>query len=521
MSDDTAYFLTIDNGTQSVRALVFDQLGNLIAKTKVDIEPYKSPQPNWAEQDANYFWQALCQACQELWPLLPFDKSEIKAISITTQRATMVAVDKQGEPLRPAFIWLDQRHVSSKPKFNFFESLLLKVTGAKTLIHEFYGQAKSNWMSENQPDLWQQVDKFLLLSGFHTYKMTGNFNDAIASQVGYIPFDFKNLQWAKASDWKWRLVPTIKPSMLPQLLPAGSELGHITPQAAEQTGIPEGLPLIASGSDKACEVIGSGCIDETVGSLSYGTTATFNITSTKYLEPIAFHPAYPGVIPATYNPEMIIKRGYWMVSWFKKEFGLHEESLAKEQGIAPEVLFDELLKAVPPGSMGLTLQPFWSSDTSGKTPEAKGAIIGFGDVHTRAHIYRAIIEGLTYALREGKEVLEKRAKTKITQLKVSGGGSQSDEVMQITADIFGMQVERPHTFETSGLGAAIACAVGIGTYSSFEEAVDQMTHNGDSFEPNKEHHELYDQLYNNVYRKMYNGLKPSYKMIRKITNYPN
>lgn len=521
MSDDTAYFLTIDNGTQSVRALVFDQLGNLIAKTKVDIEPYKSPQPNWAEQDANYFWQALCQACQELWPLLPFDKSEIKAISVTTQRATMIAVDKQGEPLRPAFIWLDQRHVSSKPSFNFIESLLLKVAGAKTLIHEFYSQAKSNWMSENQPDLWQQVDKFLLLSGFHTFKMTGNFNDAIASQVGYIPFDFKNLQWAKSSDWKWRLVPTIRPSMLPKLLPAGSELGRITPQASQQTGIPEGLPLIASGSDKACEVIGSGSVDETVGSLSYGTTATFNITSTKYLEPIAFHPAYPGVIPATYNPEMIIKRGYWMVSWFKKEFGLHEENLAKEQGIAPEVLFDDLLKAAPPGSMGLTLQPFWSSDTSGKTPEAKGAIIGFGDVHTRAHVYRAIIEGLTYALREGKEVLEKRAKTKITQLKVSGGGSQSDEIMQITADIFGMRVERPHTFETSGLGAAIACAVGIGTYSSFNEAVGQMTHTGDSFEPNKEHHALYDQLYNNVYRKMYNGLRPSYKMIRKITNYPN
>jgi sugar (pentulose or hexulose) kinase len=521
MTATTDYFLTIDNGTQSVRALVFDQLGNLIAKTKVDIEPYHSPQPNWAEQDANYFWQAVCKACQELWLLLPIEKNQIKAVSITSQRATMVAVDKLGKPLRPAFIWLDQRHASGKPSFNFFESLLLKVAGAKTLIYEFYGQAKSNWMSEHQPNIWQQVDKFLLLSGYHTFKMTGNFNDAIASQVGYIPFDFKHLQWAKATDWKWRLVPTVKPSMLPRLLSAGSELGQITAQAAAQTGIPEGLPLIASGSDKACEVIGSGCTDETTGSLSYGTTATFNITSPNYIEPIAFHPAYPGVIPGSYNPEMIIKRGYWMVSWFKKEFGLYEENLAKEQGIMAEVLFDDLLKAVPPGSMGLTLQPFWSSDTSGKTPEAKGAIIGFGDVHTRAHVYRAIIEGLTYALREGKEVLERRTKTKITQLKVSGGGSQSDEIMQITADIFGMRVERPHTFETSGLGAAIACAVGVGTYCNFNEAVEQMTHVGDIFEPNEKHHALYDQLYNNVYRKMYSGLRASYKMIRKITNYPN
>jgi sugar (pentulose or hexulose) kinase len=521
MSHNTDYFLTIDNGTQSIRALVFDQHGSLVAKTKIDIEPYLAPQPNWAEQDANYFWDSLCEACQQLWPLLPFDKSLIKAVSITTQRATMIALDKSGEPLRPAFVWLDQRQASGQPKLNIIEALATKIAGAKILLQDFYRQSKSNWMAEHQPDLWTKVDKFLLLSGFHTFKMTGNYSDAISSQVGYIPFDFKQLQWAQASDMKWRLVPTIKPSMLPTLLPAGHELGRITAQAALQTGIPEGLQLIASGSDKACEVIGSGCIDESIGSLSYGTTATFNITTKKYLEPIPFHPAYPGVIPNTYNPEMIVKRGYWMVSWFKKEFGLHEENLAKDKGIAAEELFDDLLKAVPPGAMGLTLQPFWSSDTSGKAPEAKGAIIGFGDVHTRAHVYRAIIEGLTYALREGKEELEKRAKTKITQLKVSGGGSQSDEIMQITADIFGMRVERPHTFETSGLGAAIACAIGIGTYSSFNEAVSQMTHSGDSFEPNKEHHALYDQLYNNVYRKMYRGLKPSYKMIRKITNYPN
>jgi sugar (pentulose or hexulose) kinase len=104
---------------------------------------------------------------------------------------------------------------------------------------------------------------------------------------------------------------------------------------------------------------------------------------------------------------------------------------------------------------------------------------------------------------------------------VSGGGSQSDEVMQITADIFGMRVERPHTFETSGLGAAIACAVGTNYYASFEEAVSKMTHTGDSFEPNEKNRALYNQLYSAVYKKMYKGLRPSYKMIRKITNYPN
>ena len=155
-----------------------------------------------------------------------------------------------------------------------------------------HSQAEANWIEQHEPDIWAQVHKFLLLSGYHNYKLTGQYNDAIASTVGFVPFDYKIQQWADQKDWKWRAMP-ITPSMLPKVLPAGSTLGSITAQAAQETGIPEGLPLIASGSDKACEVIGSGCIDETVGSLSYGTTATFNITNTKYLEPIAFHPAYP------------------------------------------------------------------------------------------------------------------------------------------------------------------------------------------------------------------------------------
>jgi sugar (pentulose or hexulose) kinase len=147
-------------------------------------------------------------------------------------------------------------------------------------------------------------------------------------------------------------------------------------------------------------------------------------------------------------------------------------------------------------------------------------MIGFGDVHTRAHIYRAIIEGLAYALREGKERLENRSGHKITTLKVSGGGSQSDEVMQITADIFGLTVERPHTFETSGLGAAINAAVGIGLYPNYQTALDHMTHEGDLFTPIEENVRIYDQLYNEVYLKMYDRLSPLYGSIRTITNYP-
>ena len=508
------YFLSIDNGTQSVRAMVFDGQGQLIAKSKIEIEPYFSNQKGWAEQNAEYFWNSLCQACLELWPKLSISKELIAAVSVTTQRATIVPMGIDNQPLRPAITWLDQRQVQTKPKLGKLESVIMGIIGAKPLVDLMHAEAEANWIQQNEPEIWKQVHKFLLLSGYHNYKLTGNYKDAVASTVGFIPFDYKIQDWADQKDWKWRAMP-IRSEMLPEVLPAGSVLGEITEAAAEQTGIPEGLPLIACGSDKACEVLGTGCIDNETGSLSYGSLATLNITSDKYLEAIPFYPAYPGVIPNTFNIEMMIQRGYWMVSWFKKEFGLQEEQLAKEKNLQPETLFDELLAKVPPGSDGLMLQPYWSP-SNGDGPETRGAIIGFNEDHTRAHLYRAMIEGLTYALRESKELLEKRTKKSISRLVVSGGGSQSDEVMQITADIFGMTVFRPHTFETSSLGAAIASAVGIGLYQDFTYAVEKMTHAGDRFDPIDANKEIYNDLYHKVYKKMYGNLKPSYEAIKSV-----
>jgi sugar (pentulose or hexulose) kinase len=513
--DNQQYFLSIDNGTQSVRAMVFDGQGQLIAKSKVDIEPYFSEQPGWAEQHADYFWTALCDACQALWPQLPVSKDAIAAVSVTTQRATAIAIGADNQPLRPAISWLDQRQVETKPKLGALKSALFTLVRAKPLVDLMHKQAEANWIEQNEPNIWNKVHKFVLLSGYHNYKLTGEYKDAIASTVGFVPFDYKIQQWAGKKDWKWRAMP-ITQEMLPEVLPAGAELGKITPQAATETGIPEGLPLIASGSDKACEVLGTGCTDAHTGSLSYGSLATINIATDKYVEAIPFYPAYPGVIPETFNIEMMVQRGYWMVSWFKQEFGLLETQQGEQQKVSPESLFDQLLADVPAGSDGLMLQPYWSP-SNGEGPETRGAIIGFTEAHTRAHLYRAMIEGLTYALRESKELLEKRSGKAINRLVVSGGGSQSDQVMQITADIFGMPVYRPHTFETSSLGAAIASAVGVGMYPNFVTAVGQMTHDGEKFEPIEANSMLYNSLYQKVYKKMYGQLKSSYEAIRSIT----
>jgi sugar (pentulose or hexulose) kinase len=511
--------LALDHGTQNVRALVFDLQGNLVAQSRVAIEPYFSPQPGWAEQLPSYFWESLCQACRGLWSQGAVSKAAVKGVALTTQRATVVNVDRDGKALRPAILWLDQRRTEGLPPVGGLWGLAFRLVRMRDTVAYLQAEAEANWIRTYQPDVWQQTHKYLYLSGYLTYRLVGRFVDSYACQVGYMPFDYKRLRWASPRDWKWQAIP-MDPALLPDLVPPATPLGQITPQAAAATGIPAGLPLIAAAADKACEVIGSGCLEPHVGCLSYGTTATINATHRRYVEVIPLIPPYPSAVPGAYSLEIQIYRGYWLVNWFKEQFGHREQIIAERQGVDPEILFDDLLAEVPPGSLGLTLQPYWSPGVRVPGPEAKGAVIGFGDAHTRAHLYRAILEGVAYGLREGKERTQRRSKVPITELRVAGGGSQSDAAMQLTADVFGLPAARPHLYEASGLGAAIDAAVGLGLHPDFETAVREMTRLGEVFEPDAQNHEIYDQLYHRVYKRMYDRLQPLYEEIRAITGYP-
>lgn len=515
----TEYLLAIDNGTQSVRALLFDLQGHLVDKAQVKITSYREPQPGWVENDPEDFWRSLSEACQELWAKTDVAKTSVGGVIVTTQRATMINLDRHGQPLRPAIVWLDRRRARATARLSWWWNLAFRAIGMRDTVRLFECETEANWIAQNQPDVWARTDKYLLLSGYLNYRLTGRFADAVGSQVGYIPFDYKKGQWAAPHDWKWECSP-IRPHMLPELVPGGTPIGKVSASAAADTGIPEGLPVIAGAADKACEVIGAGCLTPEVACLSYGTTATVNTTTPRYLEAVRFLPPYQAAIPGHYNTEVQITRGFWMVSWFAEQFGLHERLLAEEHGVSAESFFDELVNSVPPGSMGLMLQPYWNPGIKVPGPEAKGAIIGFGDVHTRAHLYRAILEGLAYALREGKERIERRGGTRIERVRVSGGGSQSDAAMQITANVFNLPAERPHLYETSGLGAAILGAVGLGLHADFATAIGEMTRIGRVFEPEPRHAQIYERLYRRVYCRMYRRLQPLYQEIRDIVGYP-
>ena len=207
MTTNKNYLLTIDNGTQSVRALLFDTEGNLVDKTQVMMSTYQSPNAGWVENDPEEFWRALCSACQQLWAKTAVPKSAVRALTITTQRATVINLDADGKPLRPAIIWLDQRRATTKSTLPWYWNGIFSLIGMTDSIKYFHAEAEANWIAQHQPEIWARTDKYLLLSGYLNHRFTGKFVDSVASQVGYLPFDFKSGKWAAANDWKWLSLP--------------------------------------------------------------------------------------------------------------------------------------------------------------------------------------------------------------------------------------------------------------------------------------------------------------------------
>lgn len=506
--------LSFDLGTQSARALLVDAKGQIVAKCqKVYEKPYLSPYPGWAEQEADFYWSAICEVSAGLREKSPENWEDIIAVTVSTIRDTCLCLDKNGDPLRNVILWLDKREAHAEKSIPLTSSFLFSLVHMNKAVELQRKISACNWIAEHEPEVWEKTDKFVLLSAWITQKLCGCLVDSVASTVGHIPFDSKIRGWMRPTDMR-RCIFNVRDDMLYQLVEPGSVFGSITQAASEDTGIPAGLPLIATGSDKACETLGLGCLTSDKAAISFGTTATIELTTDNYVEPMPYAPPYPAVVGGKYNPEVEIYRGYWLISWFKREFAAKEVQQALEQGVAPEQLLNARLHEVPAGCDGLLFQPYFTPGVM--MPHAKGAAIGFSDVHTRLHIYRAIIEGINFALMDGLYEMQKRSQTRAKALYVAGGASQSSEICQITANMFGLPLYRVQTHEVTGVGSALVAFVACGVYSGYEEAVAHMVHEQDCFTPDPKEHKIYAKLYDQVFSHVFDKLVPLYEQINEI-----
>lgn len=506
--------LAVDVGTQSVRAIVFNRVGDQIASARTISKPYYSLQPGWAEVPAEQFWDDTCYVLREVVDQLGDDIARVKAMTITANRDNMIPLDENNQPLRDWLTWIDVRRtpeiipiLKRTLKGNDKLIYLLK----KPFFDMIAPRSKYNWIRVHEPNIYAKAKTYVTITGLLTYRLCGVFNDSLGMQVGYMPYEAKKQDWYKVpAVYK---ILGVRRDQLDNIFPPGTKLGEITEKASKMTSLPVGLPLIAAAGDKMCEILGAGVFGPKQATISYGTMATIGTTITRYVEDskLKFY-TFPSCIPDAWNPEYNIYRGYWLITWFCKQY-------SKEQGM-PEFLnkMNKLAAEVPPGSNGLFVFPFWTVQP-GLYPHGKGMVAGWIDRHTIVDLYRAFLESIAYALREGLEIMEKKCKTNVEKLYVVGGGSKSDVAMQLTADIFNLPATRHSHTEICAAGAAINAGLWAGIYKDYEDGVACMVREDETFYPIRENVEIYERIYHDIYKKVYVKNKELFKELEQLAHF--
>jgi len=502
--------LVIDIGTQSLRVSIISPKGESLAFIQKKYEiPFFSSKDEYAEQNVDYYMDILCDVTKEMKE----DKPELLASAIgmviSCFRDTAVILDKEKKPIRPSILWLDQR-VTLLPHMNnlkWYEKALFALIGMTDTVKYNAERTPSFWYKENEPENWKKMKYYVPITAYFNYYVTGNLAVSSADTIGHYPINFKDGTW----------LPSIHPKVdvfgiplasLPPLVKSGEVIGKVSKEFSLKSGIEEGLPLYASGSDKACETFGNGCIENDMASISLGTACSIDVVSPKYCEPETFLPSYQAPYQGYYDLEIQIYRGMWMIKWFSDNFGAVDIDNAKKSNLSIEEYLNLKITSIPAGSDGLVLQPYWGPGLS--RPNAKGSILGFSAVHTRYHLYRAIIEGIAFGLREGLDEIQKKTHKQLDHIVISGGGSASDVFCQIIADVFGIKTVRAATNQSSTLGGAMSGFLASGVYKTPEECVKNMCSEGKAFTPDSKNHLTYDKLYKQVYLQMFPSLKKVY-----------
>jgi sugar (pentulose or hexulose) kinase len=255
MGKTDQFILTMDFGTQSVRVGIFDKNGNVLAMEKQKYEPaYFSKLPNFAEQDPNYYFDCLCQCTKRLSEARPDLLSSVVGITLTCFRDSAVLLDKEMKVIRPMILWLDQRTAECPKKLPAYQRAIFRLIGKSDTINFNRKRSVGNWIAENEPENWAKVYKFINVSTYFIYLLTGELKDSSSDQSGHYPISDKKRQWLKnpEKDITGQIF-NLKGSMLCTLVPEGGLMGRITKEAAQKTGLKEGLPMYACGSDKSCE----------------------------------------------------------------------------------------------------------------------------------------------------------------------------------------------------------------------------------------------------------------------------
>ncbi len=477
-----AGIIAVDIGTSSLRAVLFDQTGQVHRVSQRESAPLFGDGGR-VEQDPDTWLRLVPEVIHDCATAAPDHSLDVAALTLTAQRSSVIPVDSACKPLRPAFMWQDTRTEKLCSRMQERHRRVYEITGLR--ITPVFSAVKMTWLRENEPDIFRASYKMMGIQDFVIHDLTGAWvtDRSLASRT--------NLYNLRSADWDGEMLELfgVPRSMLCDLVDPGAVAGTLSTRAAARIGLPAGLPVISAGGDQQCAALGLGLVGPGRMIANTGTGS--------YLIAAADRPAAdPGMgigcnvsaVPGSFILEAGVVTSGSIYQWFRREF--YRETAGQAD---PYALMDAEAAASPVGARGVLLMPHFKGRGSPVwNPAARGAFLNLTPEATRGDLARAVLEGIALEIAENIETLESLS-TPAKMIEVSGGMTKSSLFNHIQADCYGRPVERADDAEATARGAWISAAVRLGLYPDFATAAAAATENHarQRFDPETENHQIY------------------------------
>ncbi len=505
------HIIAHDLGTTGNKATLYDREGRLVGASFYAYNT-EYAHTGWAEQDPRDWWRAVCQSTRRLLEETRVSKNDIACITFSGQMMGAVPLDREARPLRNAIIWADQRALEQElwiaQRLSFAE--VYQITGHRLSCP--YSLAKILWIRDHQPEIYEATHKFVHAKDSIVARLTGNFvtDPSDASSM--------NLYDLEKGAWSGKILDAVDlpADKLPQIRQSMDVVGEVRAAVADEIGVAAGTKVVIGGGDGACAAAGAGVIQEGAAYNYVGSSSWIAISTPK---PI-YDPDYRTFTFGHVIPNMVMPTGTMQAAgasyqWTRDQLALVEQQAAEALGISVYELMNLEIAQVAPGAEGLFYLPYLMGERSPRwNPHARGAFVGLTIRHSRAHLYRAVLEGITMNLRVILDAFRQQG-TRIDAMRVIGGGASGRIWNQIMADVYGMPVHRLAILEeATSMGAALVGGVGVGLYPDFS-MIETMNHIAGTVLPDPKAQAIYDRMYP-VFNKIYTALVPIYEDIADL-----
>ncbi|MGC8874138.1 MAG: xylulokinase [Chloroflexia bacterium] len=502
--------LGIDVGTTGSKALLIDEQGAVVASATTEY-PMDTPQPLWAEQDPEEWWSATVQSIRRVLEAAGVAPRAIAGVGLTGQMHGLVLLDHTGKVLRPCIMWNDQRTAPQCAAITaqVGPDRLLEWTGNPVLPG--FTAPKILWVREHEPHVYRQIAHILLPKDYVRFRLTRGLFSEVSDASGTSLFEVRERRWCQAM----LDALEVPRAWLPEVTESPVVSATVHAEAARETGLLEGTPVVGGAGDQAAQAVGTGIVQEGIVSVTIGTSGVVFAASASYrVEPQGRLHAFCHAVPGMWHLMGVMLAAGGSLRWYRDALGQPEHTRAQATGQDPYDLLLEPAADVPAGSEGLLFLPYLSGErTPYPDPYARGVFFGLTLRHTKAHLTRAVLEGVSYGLRDSLELMRALGLT-VEQVRASGGGARSPLWRQILADVLGTDIATVLVTEGAAYGAALLAGVGAGIYPSVEEACQKVVHIAGTTSPGADR-EVYADYYPR-YRALYPALAPEFRQLAEV-----